>query len=89
MLGNVYPVVDGDMKDLIGKSNYQNYDSHYVPVIPQHPNNPNEVNYYPCKPTEAPIYDEFVVFQENQLLPLCAVYYELNTAKGNHIHGKR
>lgn len=37
------PVIDGDIKILEGKSNYQNCDAHFAPVVPRDPKNTSEV----------------------------------------------
>eukprot|EP01080_Neovahlkampfia_damariscottae_P010154 gene10154-2574_t len=78
-VANVYPVIDGDMKKLIGKSNYLNFDSHYVPVYPKDMTKHilgRERTYYPIKSDQKPTYDEFVVFQESQIIPRYLIYYE-------------
>jgi hypothetical protein len=50
-LFSAFPVIGcGDMLNLLGKGNYQNYDAHVVPVVPKDAANPHELNYYPCEP---------------------------------------
>jgi len=34
-IGNVFPVVNDDMKTLLGSSNFANCDAHYAPVVPK------------------------------------------------------
>jgi len=76
-VGNVFPVVFSDMSNLFGKNCYKNYDCHYAPVVPKNPNNPKEVNYIALNNlTQEPVFDEFVIFQESQVVPRFAVYYE-------------
>jgi hypothetical protein len=72
-----YPVVNdvvrpnrgSDMKKLAGKGAYQNYNAHYIPVTSIAPNDPNCMIYHACHASEAPTYDEYVVFQKSQVLP--------------------
>jgi hypothetical protein len=68
-IGSAYPVIKGDMKKLQGKSNYQNYDAHYIPVVPRDPGNPLESVYYPTRPGQKPTFTELVVFNDQQCLP--------------------
>jgi len=75
-VGNVFPVVAQDMPKLSGQNCYKNYDCHYAPVIPKDSNNPKEVNYIAINIGQEPVYDEFVIFQESQVIPRFAVYYE-------------
>lgn len=63
------PVIDGDMPLLQDKSNYGNYDAHFVPVVPQNPHNSNEKAYYPCKASQKATYHELVAFQTAACLP--------------------
>lgn len=65
------PVVNNDMQALAleGKSNYGNYDAHFVPVRPRFPDNPNETVYYPCTHMDEQQYTEMVVFESAALLP--------------------
>jgi hypothetical protein len=65
---SAYPVIDGDMKKLTGRANYQNYDAHIVPVVPEHLSD-DSASYIPCKPGEVPRYTEMVVFDRTQCLP--------------------
>lgn len=62
-----YPVIHGDMDELMGASNFSNSDAHFVPVVPRHPH--DMVNYVPTKPNQVHRYSELVVFQANQCLP--------------------
>ena len=55
-----YPVIDGDMNELVGKGNFQNYDAHFIPVSPKNPSNPHESTYFPCKPFTPHTYTEVV-----------------------------
>ncbi len=66
---SAFPTIDGDMSKLRGRSNYMNYDVHFVPVVPEHPDNPHEKEYFPCKPGQCHKYTEVVVFQQSQCLP--------------------
>lgn len=67
---SAYPTIDGDMKKLMGKGNYQNYDAHFIPVIPPSGKfSQTEVVYYPCKPNQKHQYIEVVVFDSQQCLP--------------------
>jgi len=81
-IGNLFPVLEGDMKDLIGKSNKGNSDTHYAPVVPQS-KNPQEHVYLAISPNQSPttdpVYDEFVIFQRAHIVPRYVVYY--NTKK--------
>lgn len=71
---NPYPVIKEDLFKLEGKTAITPHDIHYVPVVPQS-NNPQEKVFIPAEKDETPIYDEYVFFQKNQILPLC--YIEL------------
>jgi len=76
-IGNVFPVIFKDMVNLLGQCSYKNYDCHYAPVIPKNKNSPNGVDYVAIKDlAENPMYDEFVIFQEGQVVPRFIVYYE-------------
>jgi len=76
-VGNVFPVVFSDMPQLFGKNCYKNYDCHYAPVVPKNQDNPKEVNYIALNTlTQKPVFDEFVIFQESQVVPRFAIYYE-------------
>jgi len=62
---------------LNGQGCYKNYDCHYAPVVPKDKNNPKEVNYFAIQDfNQQPVYDEFVIFQEGQVIPRFAVYYD-------------
>jgi len=69
VLGNTFPVVDGDMKFLEGKTRYQNYDCHYVPVKPRDPTKSQETVFFPCTDLEEATYDEYVFFHHPQVVP--------------------
>jgi hypothetical protein len=76
---SAYPVIEGDMQKLTGKSSYSNFDAHYAAVSPKDSlkhQMRTERNYYPTKKGQTPTYDEFVVFQENQIIPRYIIYYE-------------
>jgi hypothetical protein len=78
-VGHAYPVVDGDMEKLMGKSNYANFDSHFIPVVPKNPQLHalgKEAVYFPCRPDAQAVYDELVVFQESQIVPRYVIYYD-------------
>lgn len=64
-----FPVVADDMSILEGKSNYANYDAHFVPVVPRDPRNQNETVFLPCQSNQVPKYREIVVFQSSACLP--------------------
>jgi len=74
-VGNIFPVTFEDMSKIFGKNCHKNYDCHYAPVVPKNKDNPDEVNYVGLSHDEDPIYDEFVLFQESQILPRFAVYF--------------
>ncbi|NGX42785.1 MAG: hypothetical protein K940chlam7_01073 [Chlamydiae bacterium] len=71
-----YPVVSDvphpnkgtDMKKLMGKAAYQEYNAHYIPVAPIDPN-PLSMEYFPCMRNQRPKWDELVVFQRSHTLP--------------------
>ncbi len=70
---SAYPVaMYTDMEYLEGGSNYANYDAHFVPVQPADPGDPLTKEYYPAEEA-APTYDELVVFQQSQALPIYKV----------------
>lgn len=73
-LGNVYPVIEGDMEKLSGKASYKNYDSHYVPVKPAS-SSPFETAYFPCNDKTPAVYDEYVIFNSFQAIPRCVIYF--------------
>jgi len=66
---SAYPVIRGDMDKLTGKSNYTNYDAHYIPVVAANEDNPHEKVYYPCSLDQEPQYTEVVVFDSAACLP--------------------
>jgi len=63
-----HPYEGNDMKKLRFLGAYQNYDAHYIPVSPIS-DKANCTEYYPCYQNQAPVCDEFVVFQKAQILP--------------------
>lgn len=65
---SAYPVIDGDMPELMGKGNFANYDAHFVPVASAS-NSPTESVYLPCRVGQAHQYIEVVVFNARQCLP--------------------
>jgi len=76
-VGNVFPVVDADMPDLMGSANFGNCDVHYAPVVPKNKSNPRENVYVAMKPEESePVYDEFVIFNRAHIIPRYIVYYD-------------
>ena len=75
MLGNVYPVIGGDMTKLKGQSHFKNYDSHYIPVKPASSSNLNKSVYLACKENDNPTFDEFVVFYHTQIAPHYVFYF--------------
>lgn len=72
-----------------GRSNYQNYDVHYVPVRPANPQNPSSAVYYPCQMGEYPTYDEYVIFNEAQIIPRYLVYVKKSDAKASFSRDSR
>lgn len=62
-----YPVIHGDMEQLMGGSNFSNSDAHFVPVVPRSPH--DTVNYIPTRANQKHQYTELVVFQASQCLP--------------------
>jgi hypothetical protein len=64
---SAYPVIEGDMNDLIGAANFANSDAHFIPVVAKAPH--DTINYVPTKPQQSHQYTELVVFQANQCLP--------------------
>lgn len=64
-----YPVIDGDLTNLMGKGVYANFDAHIAPVVPSNPNNPNEKVFMPCKENQAHKYLEMVVFESAACFP--------------------
>jgi hypothetical protein len=64
---SAYPVIEGDMEKLEGKSNYSNYDAHFIPVKPKTPT--SKISYIPCKSFEAHTYCEVVTFDPSSYLP--------------------
>jgi len=76
-VGKVYPVVYSDMGSMMGGSNIGNCDTHYAPVVPKNKNNLKEKIYYAIAQTsEAPVYDEFVIFKSGNIVPRYVVYYD-------------
>eukprot|EP00727_Mastigamoeba_balamuthi_P008483 m51a1_g4257 putative p-selectin isoform x1 (906) ;mRNA; r:231725-234442 len=74
---SAYPVVDGDMDRLLGKSAYANYDAHFVPVCPSSPDEA-ESNFYPVTRLDEAVYHEMVVFEASQCLPRYVVTLQPN-----------
>mmetsp|Transcript_19071 Transcript_19071/g.21244 ORF Transcript_19071/g.21244 Transcript_19071/m.21244 type:complete len:607 (+) Transcript_19071:30-1850(+) len=73
---NCLPVVRSDMFNLKGKNAYKNYDAHYIPVVPSSPDNDREKVYWGIEDVDmTPKYDEFVVFEEAQIIPRFIVHY--------------
>jgi len=68
---SAYPVLWKDHANgkLRGKSNYSNYDAHFIPVYPRYPDSATENTYFPCKLGETPVYNELVVFEQSACLP--------------------
>lgn len=66
---SAFPTIAGDMPKLRGRSNYMNYDAHFVPVASKNPCDPRETEYFPCQPNQSAQYHEVVVFQQSQCLP--------------------
>jgi len=72
-ISNVFPVLREDQQHLMGKSNFENYDTHFAPVVPR-TQAPQEVNFDACQPGQTPMYHELVVFQQSQILPMFIVH---------------
>jgi hypothetical protein len=64
------PNKPSDMKKLAGLGAYQNYNAHYIPVVSVNPSDENCTIYYPSTANQEPAWDEIVVFQPSQALPL-------------------
>lgn len=85
------PVIAGDMKELTGKGNYQNYDTHFVVVTPYTKDNldnfiPENINqtqdvYLPCFAQQKHKYIEVVVFEKSQCLPRYLVHLQPTLVK--------
>jgi len=73
-VSNVFPILREDQKKLEGKSNFENYDTHYAPVVPR-TQAPQEKNFDACQPGQTPMYHELVVFQQSQIIPMFIVHY--------------
>jgi len=77
-VGNVFPIVNDDMKSLLGSSNFENCDAHFAPVVPRSSTNPHETVYFAMKPNDEPVYDELVIFNRTHIVPRYIVYYDHN-----------
>lgn len=75
-----HPQKGTDMRKLEGQGAYQTYNAHFIPVAPTN-NYPSCMEYYPCYSGQAPVCDEFVVFQEAQTLPRFWIELSLDLPK--------
>lgn len=66
---SAFPVIQQDMKTLVGTGKQGNYDANYVLVRPMNPANKAEKVFIPISQKEQPVYDELVVFESAQVLP--------------------
>eukprot|EP00727_Mastigamoeba_balamuthi_P011417 m51a1_g6899 putative protein serine threonine (2757) ;mRNA; r:30336-39570 len=78
---SAYPVIDGDMEKLEGKSAYANYDAHFVPVCPS--SDPADTtSFFPVKDIGEAVYHEIVVFEASQCLPRYLVTLQPSLPRG-------
>lgn len=66
---SAYPVINGDVKDLEGKTFYQNYDARFIPAVPRNALNENEGSYDACKPNQRHVYTELFLSESAACLP--------------------
>ncbi|MCB1118964.1 MAG: hypothetical protein KDK65_03295 [Chlamydiia bacterium] len=64
-----HPGTGSDMRMLMGKEKFKNFNAHYIPVVSKNKNNSSCMVYIPCHRDETPAWDEFVVFEKSQTLP--------------------
>ena len=75
---SAYPVIHGDIEKLNEKSNFQNYDAHFIPVVPNNPTNPHENVYHPCQSQQKLHYTQVVIFESSPCLPRYLVELQSN-----------